>query len=866
VLRVAREHHSELIEVIDSVSEAVANIRKQSAEARVESRDRILALSPSNASVERLHEVLERYAPAQLLVDRRKSQSQIRLTRRHISSCSLMSSAFDMIEKASSMFESGSLVEKISKSLQIDRRSALPHPKWTSQHDAVLMYVITKHGWLESDANVHAMKEDKAIEWGPPFDGSAKKSNAADQQKNPPAMIEAVACRACSFLNENERLLNDGKTFNPVALIRTYWLSKTRPASMGDTLADTTPHEESFSVNRAALLQEESAEGSELVELPTRKELQKRAKTLLNRASIAKGKASPEGITGTQDHPYTVLDQRNACNTFLAQLVRGMIKAPNASDLYKTLVKLSMEEIKARKMDIETVAPKRDTPGWEQWEQQLKDLQSIHNDIDMAKRSMGKSVRLGKNVLRAILGEEPVQPKTPNEPLYPVIKARLKTVPMKKSIVAPKLSKTAAKRSANLKLSLAEAVILEARKKSLTGKSKTATCMELTDVETLILLSACSFGIPIVTNNWRIRLGSALKEGGLTWVGFGRLLTVIAKAHMEEAATKQRKATNDYESLELRPTIELEKRNTIEQTLWTADRLYDNAEVAFGQATDYASEPETLGKKAIMTLAKTLVSTDKRLISTDAGAGVGVWKWLSTQIKDWAHELELLDANQEILAYTAVDFMQGLSETERATVRTVASFDSASCGHVFGQISLVSRLRNLLSKYDGDSLHAHVQQAVLNISEVWPDRPSWWSNTSGLHDVLLLQRLFHEGFESLLQTKASYNILALVCARSMMQRCNETTFIGHLTFFLLLEQHAHASYKAAGITKSALQSRARQLVQELHKLEDPARPRSFLVPLAGTAKVSMIRTQEIIAIDDDDDDDKPAGKKARVST
>ena len=429
-MKAARKHHSELSEVIDSVLNAVKSSKVRSVEAQSEKRQHVLKLAPSTASLENFRSALELYGPPQLIADRRKSHSKVRLTRKLLSSCSLMTSAFDFLKKADSLVESGTLVEKISQCLQVDRRFSLPHPKWSLHHDAVLLYAITKHGWIESESSCRAITDDKSIVWGAPFDRSSTKVKTTDDKKVPAAMIEAVAKRACDFLNDNKPLLENSKTFNPTGIVRTYWLEKRRPA--GDSLAELgTPREENYVVNRQALLQEETADSSELSELPTRKELLKRAKTILSRATVSSSKSNVEEVASkTKDHPYTVLDQSHPCNVFLAQLIRGMMKAPAGGELYKVLCKKTVEEAEARTSDLVTSAPSSGKTD-DQFLQQQKDFENIIEHIDTAKRSMSKSVRLAKNVLRAIIGEEPVQPKSPNEPLYPIIKPRLKVVPVK---------------------------------------------------------------------------------------------------------------------------------------------------------------------------------------------------------------------------------------------------------------------------------------------------------------------------------------------------------------------------------------------------------------------------------------------------
>lgn len=742
--------------------------RERSVEAQAEKRQHVLDLVPSNVSLENLRSVIELYAPPQLIADRRKSHSKVKLTRKLLSSCSLMTSAFNILRKAESLFESGTAVEKISQCLQVDRRSSLPHPKWAPHHDAVLLYAITKHGWIESESSIRAITGDKDIVWGPPFDRSSTHIKATNEKIVPPAVIEAVAKRACDFLNDNKQLLNMSKTFNQSGLVRTYWLEKHRPAERGDSLADaTTPrnHDDDFVVNRQALLQEESSDSSELSELPTRKELVKRAKTILSRATVSTGKSGPdESISKSKDHPYTVLDQSHPCNVFLGQLIRGMLRAPAGGELYKLLYEKTLEEAKARLADLSTFSPSSSRPGTT--EQQRKDFESIIEHIDTVKRNMSRSVRLAKNVLRAIIGEELQQPKTPNEPLYPVTKARLKVAPVKpkqgSSIKSPK----SASKKVDPKASSADTAIATARQRMGVNKSKHGLTVDLTEVETLILQTAATYGLPSLSEDWKTELDPSSpieNESKMTWVSFGRHLMTVTKARLDEATVMVQKANKDYDGLELKPSISAQKRDAIERACWLAEQAFEAVELSAGQAADYSSEPETLAKKTVMTLAKMCKHAGQK--KHDEDVGVRVYKWLPNQvIQKWAKELELLDEHGRTLTLTAIDFLKDLTEAERNSIQTVAAFDAERSGQVVSQVALISRLKAFFEahKDDPDSLQAHVEQAALNVRENWADRPEWWSAENADFDMLLLKRLANEGFVGLMQSKLSYGLAEAV--------------------------------------------------------------------------------------------------------
>jgi hypothetical protein len=70
----------------------------------------------------------------------------------------------------------------LSKAININPRSSLPHNEWTLLHDAILIRAVTEHGWLDSQAACSAIENDKNIRWGAPFDASDE-LNGKEQKK-----------------------------------------------------------------------------------------------------------------------------------------------------------------------------------------------------------------------------------------------------------------------------------------------------------------------------------------------------------------------------------------------------------------------------------------------------------------------------------------------------------------------------------------------------------------------------------------------------------------------------------------------------------------------------------------------------------
>jgi hypothetical protein len=313
------------------------------------------------------------------------------------------------------------------------------------------------------------------------------------------------------------------------------------------------------------------------------------------------------------------------------------------------------------------------------------------------------------------------------------------------------------------KIAPADAAVNEARKSMSGSKRKPDTTVDLTEVETLIVQTASSFGIPRFCLDWREEYPSSSTPGGLVrfiWRDFGRRLVETATARMDEVTLKRDKANRQYDSLEVTPNISVEKRNCIERATYLADLAFESCEIAKGQAEDYAGEPETLAKKTIMTLSKTSLLARQAKSSDGASA---LCTWLSHQIKEWGKELELLGDDGMVLALTAQDFLEELTEFERSCVRAVAAFDAAGCSQVISQIALTSRLGAFMRLYQNepDSLQAYATQAAMDKS-FWANRPDWWKKDSADFDILFLKRLCEFGTGGLTTTKSNYGIVGSV--------------------------------------------------------------------------------------------------------
>lgn len=109
---------------------------------------------------------------------------------------------------------------QLSKLININPRTSIPHPEWTLLHDAILTRAVTKHGWIESGSTISAIGKDKTIRWGAPFEvPEGKKDQAVSEEADPVAEkkfqveyteLHGTASRAVKFLQELKEKFVDG--------------------------------------------------------------------------------------------------------------------------------------------------------------------------------------------------------------------------------------------------------------------------------------------------------------------------------------------------------------------------------------------------------------------------------------------------------------------------------------------------------------------------------------------------------------------------------------------------------------------------------------------------------------------------------
>jgi hypothetical protein len=756
VLSAMPEIHPELSVMAETLLKTVESSRRDDVESQERIRARHLSLSSDTVSMEVLKSFLNQYAPLQLLVDRTRS-NRIRLSRRLPSTCSFMHTASTLVRKAQTSSVDTEVIGRLASSLVVDKRTTLPHPLWTTKHDAVLVLAIAKHGWIDQEASCRAITDDSTVAWGAPFEVSDENENsvAAVESRRTIADLRATGSRAASLMNEHHDLLEETKGFNTSLVVRAYDLLRQASNATSEGLESTNL--QSWTVNN--ITDDDSGGGEhEPVELPTKKDLVRRAKIVLARSNGPAGETNAPVAT-RNSFGFAVLDQSETCNILLAEMMRGILKAPSISESCKNLCQLALKEAQIRLHTIQT-AGSASLDAASKPSKEADDMIRISRQIEIVQRNLKKSARGCKNLVRVMLGADPHQPRNANEIMFPVDKA------------APSALETIRVTNAGTKTS-GEKAFEVAMKRAQTRKSEidSETMIDLTEIETLILQIICSQGLPV----WRdecntLSLGASDGSSAdntapgakytTTWLSVGRSLTTLAQICVKKAAEKAKKARKEYEKAK-----ESDKEKA-EAIALESEYVFVGRETAAEQATEYAADPETLAKKTIMMLEKLrrhmvpVSLTQNAIRSSDNGLGAKIVLWLAKEIERWSISLNLVDDKNCPLAYSAVDFLEDLSEEEKSGVEIATVFDKKGCRNVLSQVASVSRIRSVYMEYSYEDLLAKIEKATKNLvasGDVWEHKPDWWgppSQPQGStgHDSLLLERLLSSGYNSILES------------------------------------------------------------------------------------------------------------------
>ena len=186
VLDAATKIHPELTNAIETI---ISSAKSEAADNRANNEkeetsivEKASGLDVSNTTVDNVEFLMRHFAPPQLLTDR-MNDNRYKTGKRFTNLMLNSNTAHDGVSRAKSMAKAKGgtggeaievskkdLITSLAKLINLDRRTAIPHPKWDAVHDAVLIAAIAKHGWIDRDSACKAMVEDKSIKWGRPFD------------------------------------------------------------------------------------------------------------------------------------------------------------------------------------------------------------------------------------------------------------------------------------------------------------------------------------------------------------------------------------------------------------------------------------------------------------------------------------------------------------------------------------------------------------------------------------------------------------------------------------------------------------------------------------------------------------------------
>ena len=792
--------HPELTSTVEEVQQSLATLKKQDDE---ENALQLSLLEPNTISTASLEKHLHQFAPLQLVVDRATTR-RLSLAKKLLITCSTLYNAHDVVKQAEASTFAGNVQEKISQSLITDKRMYLPLPSWTTNHDAVLIQAIAKHGWIEYDACCRAITEDKSIKWGAPFDSVADKSEQLTSAGADVDVLVSVAKRASQFLTTEREILDALKDFKVAILVKTFSLKKLH-ATEEDNM---TLWEVDESVLRGSPQAEDGNDGEgDSVELPTKKDLVKRAKTILARRIFLSDKplAEPE-IEQKADHEYYILDQKDLSNVFLVEVLRSLIKVSfnnsgKRRQMGRRLMNTAINEAKNRIEDLEAAQP-RDAAA-------IDGMTKIIDHCALANRYVQTLPVQAKNVLRAILGLAPVTPKTGSS-FFPPERPALNIESLSSndqdaaSNPKPKPKKQRTKKQRNKgasgDIAISDAMATLAQDEAARSKLLSeGTHVQLSAPETLLLTVVCSQGLPVWTENWFDLVDSSNlvpeKQGpgfqnAISWWGMGQVFEAAANVWHHTSARK----------LESQQSSFLERYGTVPET----DALKQEAKkkldvlvqdearkrMSLAVAGDYKNNPEKLAKKCIMLMeslrnhigpVETIVGKSQaravKLNKTENGLGPFVLEWLTNEIRRWAGSLGLVDDRGQPFSLTAADF----TPTDRngtALHEIAALMDRKCCRTVFAQVAQQSRVREVFLKNTEQGVKFLLKNAVQDFASAdeWDCVPDWWGKTveapgsySVEYDYRILDSLLEYGYSGIEDTLAKFD-------EQMAQQGREVSF------------------------------------------------------------------------------------------
>lgn len=786
-------------------------------------------------------------APIQLLADR-KSGNRLSLNKRTLSQLKYCHSLHTMISSADSNLPSDASIEErnnmLAKLIKINPKVGLPHPGWTALHDAILIRASAKHGWPDKSTSAMAIANDKDIKWGAPFEATEKskteeKENEDDTQDDAKFQEEfdqlhSIASRAAAFLKPLRATYSDcipTADLNEISerLITSYAL---RQDTVDEDSSETAEWKVREKKLKALLKPKKNKKQDECEDLPPRKKLLKRARKLvlsfMGKDGGFEDDKDDAPTTGNQDgdvapdHGFCVLDQTNRNNILLVEMIRGNLKLKQGtkSQTMKDYTTMIFEEIDQRTKDL---------GNSEGSDAQKAELEGIRKNVKLYFEHSRKSPRAAKNVLRVMLGKDPVHPKAATDSVFPVEKK------------VEKAEKTAQTKQKKKKIFTPADAALNRALASLKDDNDDgiSQCLLLTSTEILMLTVLSSQGLPVFdTKNWTslVNNESAMIDDDFRIYFFAMagimeaaadVWLKIAEKKLQAKVELLNNSGDMSENAKSKLTSEIsvlekgECRHMISCSLAVIFLLIsylciqidrDAKLLTKEEAVTYSSDTLMFAKRAVMlleALKKQMGPVDlqyagekkiRALNKSENGLGTKVISWMSKELQRWAEPFGILDSSGNVQSKTSITPAKEHSQSHDAAIMT-----KRDCRTVFIQIAQQTRLRSIFLKNDLTRLRTDLVPKVLKQSSFtsteWEDRPSWWnkaqdeSQSACQDDVDLLVGILdfgYGGFDSMVDHDYSF------CSK--------------------LSEGSEDDTKA--FTRAAVQCRINHLTRELHALDD----------------------------------------------
>ena len=703
-------------------------------------------------NAEKLSSLLQYYGTCQLVIDREKSRKVHLTPQRLLSNISYVRSAHILVNKAKDNRDNQvTQYSKLAEVLDTHPKASLPHPQWIPIHDAILVTAISKHGWIDRDSHCRAIINDAEIKWGAPFDKSSIDNDKciSNLEQRPSKISEnllprdtqklrLVADRVATFFNDEHEAMKTCKGFNLNLVLNSYRIVSAQ-SNDEDSTSRWEVHYgelENSTENDNADRDGEHCKGDEefsRVELPTRKDLLRRAKLLLSKSLLSDTGEKGPGVS----HEFSILDQSDVCNIFLAELLRESIKVGQKQQKWISKL-LSTAHVEA---GIRASEYPHDS-------NEAKEVQKIATHILMAKHNSTPFIRPSKNVLRAILGMEVHHSSKTNESTFVAERKPISIAKKNPSITSSMPSKInidrtspgkkikGKKKARGLESTAGDAAINKALS---IGKYSERNIpiprenfLRLTSIETLMLSVLCSQGMPVCDENWQVAINSDFDDNetyALSWYQTGSVL---------EAASETWYSMTDHR-------VKLARQNGDEVSVQLQAELHCR-QLVYAEASKLRQEPNDLAKKAIMLVEAVRLHSGNRLKGSnkkDVKLGMRTLQWSSNHMVKWGQVLGVF-FDGRIIPNSVIANRPGIMPT--------AYVDEKGCAAIYSQIVQQSRLRTVYLKYEGDIFSKMLAKASTkcdaNVSE-WEDRPSWWCdepNTPTNDDENLICGILQYGY------------------------------------------------------------------------------------------------------------------------